>query len=67
MSLTNDDWRHVHKVLSSDIQECEILSEGAIGGRATRMKKRIADDKRVLARVERILGHRPEWAPVKDE
>ena len=66
MNLSKDDLRHAHKVLSSDIQECDILFEGAEGARAARMKKRIDDDKRVLARIENILGEKPEYAPVQD-
>ena len=67
MSLDMDDLRHVHKVLSSDIEECEMLREGATGNRATRLGQRILDDRRVLARIERILGEKPEYAPVRDE
>ncbi len=67
MKLDMDDLRHTHKVLSSDIDECSILGEGATGNRATRLANRILDDRRVLARIERIIGEKPEYAPVKDE
>jgi len=66
VNLDMDDLRHVHKVLSSDVEECEVLREGATGNRATRLQNRILDDQRVLARIERIIGERPEYAPVQD-
>ena len=67
MNLSKDDLRHAHKVLSSDIEECEMLLEGATGNRATRLSNRILDDKRVLARIESIIGEKPEYAPVQDQ
>jgi len=66
MKLSMEDYRHIHKVLSSDIDECSILIEGTSGGRAERLQKRITDDKRVLVRVEKIIGESPEYAPVQD-
>ena len=66
MKLSTEDLRHVHKVLSSDIEECEILREGSTGNRATRLGNRILDDRRVLARIEKIIGEKPEWTPVKE-
>ena len=67
MKLDMNDLRHAHKVLSSDVEECEVLREGATGNRATRLANRILDDRRVLARIERIIGEKPEYAPVRDE
>ena len=66
MNLDMEDLEHCHKVLSSDIEECRILVEGANGGRAERLGKRIEDDKRVMARIETIIGHKPEYAVVSD-
>lgn len=66
MNLDMDDYRHAHKVLSSDIEECEMLRDGATGNRAIRLANRIKDDRRVLARIERIIGEKPEYAPVQD-
>lgn len=61
MNLDEQDLRHCHKVLSSDVEECRILSDGAEGGRLERLQKRIEDDKRVLARIETIIGCKPEY------
>lgn len=66
MNLSMDDLRHAHKVLSSDVEECEVLREGATGGRNVRLSNRILDDRRVLARIERIIGEQPEYAPVQE-
>lgn len=62
MNLDIDDMKHCHKVLASDIEECTIISEGREGGRLARLQKRIEDDKRVIARIERIIGYQPEYA-----
>jgi hypothetical protein len=61
MTIDDQDLRHCHKVLSSDVEECRILSDGAEGGRLERLQKRMEDDKRVLARIEAIIGYRPEY------
>ena len=57
-----DDLKHCHKILASDIEECRILGEGTTGGRAARLQKRMGDDRRVMARIEKILGYVPEYA-----
>jgi hypothetical protein len=67
MSLNLEDMRHCHKVLASDIEECGILSEGATGGRAERLQKRMEDDKRVMYRIEGIIGISPEYVPINEE
>lgn len=61
------DLEHCHKVLSSDRDECRILLEGTTGGRAERLQKRIEDDNRVIARIERIIGYAPKWEFVIEE
>lgn len=67
MSLNLEDLKHCHKVLASDIEECHILSEGATGGREERLQKRIEDDKRVMYRIEGIIGTNPEYVPVNED
>ena len=67
MFLDTEDLKHCHKVLASDIEECVILSEGSDGGRLARLQKRIEDDKRVIARIEKIIGYQPEYTPETSE
>lgn len=67
MNLDEQDLRHCRNVLSSDVEECRILSEGATGGRAERLQRRIDDDKRVIARIENIIGCKPEYDFPKKE
>ena len=68
MKLSAQELQHVHKVLSSDIDECTVLiGDDMTDNRVTRLSARMEDDRRVLARVESVLGFRPEWEPVKDE
>jgi hypothetical protein len=64
MNLEMDDLKHCHKVLASDIEECTIISDGREGERLARLRKRIEDDSRVMARIERIIGYKPEYAVV---
>ena len=52
MNLSTEDLIHCLTVLSGDIKECEILGRDNPG----RYDKRIEDDKRVIARIERITG-----------
>jgi hypothetical protein len=59
--LNEEDLKHCHRVLSSDIQECEILMEGGPTDRVARLMNRVDDDERVLARIENLLGFKPEW------
>ena len=64
MRLDSQDLKHVHKVLSADIEECVILiGDDMADDKAIRLSERMEDDRRVLARVEKILGYRPRWAP----
>ena len=64
MNLDMDDLKHCHKVLASDIEECQMLfgSDNVIEGRHARIQKRIEQDKLVMDRIERILGYKPEYA-----
>ena len=66
MNLNEEDLRHCHKVLASDTEECRIIAEGAHGGRAARLQKRMEDDRRVMARIETILGYAPEYEIVSE-
>jgi len=63
-SLNEEDLKHCHKVLSSDIKECELLMEGGPTDRVARLMNRIDDDNRVLTRIENLLGYKPEWESV---
>lgn len=67
MNMSFQDLVHCHKVLSSDIEECQVLLEGTTGGRAARLGKRIEDDMRVKARIELVTGVQPEYAVVEDD
>jgi hypothetical protein len=62
--LNEEDLKHCHKVLSSDIKECELLMEGGPTDRVARLMNRIDDDNRVLARIEKLIGYVPEWKSV---
>lgn len=64
MNLDMDDLKHCHKVLASDIEECQMLfgSDNVIEGRHVRIQKRIEQDRLVMDRIERILGYKPEYA-----
>jgi len=57
MKLSREDLLHVYKVLSGDIKECNILSKD----KPNRYKKRIEDNKKVLARIEVIIGCKIEY------
>jgi hypothetical protein len=65
MNLDSEDLRQCHKVLSSDIRECGIHIRTA-GGFKGLLEKRIEDNKRVLARIETIIG-KVEWDYGKDK
>ena len=65
-SLNEEDLKHCHKVLSSDIKECELLMEGGPTDRVARLMNRIDDDKGVLDRIERVIGCVPEWKSVTE-
>lgn len=69
MKLSKDDLLHIHKVLQSDRDECEILAKDMTGGRFERILARRDDDKRVLTVVEEELGYIPAWeyVPVEEE
>jgi hypothetical protein len=64
MKLVMADLMHIHKVLSSDVAECEIhiKSTSRDDGFKTRMGNRILENQRVLAKVERIIGRKPVYA-----
>jgi len=64
--LREEDLKHCHKVLASDVQECELLLEGQPTDRVARLMERIDDDKRVLTRIEDLLGYKPEWKSVAE-
>lgn len=66
MNLDEQDLKHCHKVLTSDVGECNILLEDSTGGRAERLQKRIEDDRRVLARIERITGYAPAYETIQE-
>jgi hypothetical protein len=59
--LTNKDLLHCHRVLASDIEECEILMQGGPADRVTRLTNRIDNDKGVLAKIEKITGRKPKY------
>jgi hypothetical protein len=62
MNLDDDDLTHVHKVLTTDTKECHIFLRGKTGGERVRLEKRIEENKRVIGRIERILGSRLIWS-----
>lgn len=64
--LTEEDMKHCHKVLTSDIKECELLMDGGPTDRVGRLMNRIEDDKRVLAHIEDLLGYKPEWKSIAE-
>jgi len=64
--MNEEDLTHCHKVLSSDIKECELLMEGGPTDRVARLMNRIDDDNRVLTRIESLLGYKPEWESVAE-
>jgi len=64
--LKEEDLVHCHKVLTSDIKECELLMEGGPTDRVDRLMNRIDDDKRVLAHIEDLLGYKPEWKSIAE-
>ena len=66
MNLSLEDLRHCHKVLWSDIEEIEILTRGSSGGLADRLQKRAETNKRIIARIERIIGCVPIYNSPKD-
>jgi hypothetical protein len=67
MNLSKDNLVHIHKVLSSDRDECAILAEGATGGRFERLFARREEDNKVLALIEQELGYIPKWEPIPEE
>ena len=56
MFLNEQDLTHCHKVLTSDTKECHVFLRGKTGGEQVKLENRIKDNKRVIARIERILG-----------
>ena len=62
MILNTEDLEHVHKVLFCDTEECKIHCETSDSGDfKTKMANRMQNNARVLARVETILGRKPEY------
>jgi len=61
MNLNKEDLEHCHMVLTSDIKECRVFigfkrETKLTGGDVVRYEERIANNQRVIARIERILG-----------
>lgn len=69
MTLDKADLYHVHKVLTSDTAECRVWLKPehqkvspSTPKRIANYKKRIRDNKRVIARIECILGEHLTWS-----
>ena len=62
MKLSEQELRHVHKVLSSDIAECTSLLEGDLPDeRVPTIAARMEEDRRVLEKIDTEFLVRPEW------
>lgn len=63
MKLGKRELGHIHRVLSSDIDECTNLLEGDIPDeRVSPIAARMEEDRRILEMIDgEFLGH-PEWA-----
>jgi len=62
--LSPEEIKHIHKVLSSDVCECRILSGIDKTGETAykrRMRKRMQADNRIRKKLETLLGYKPEW------
>jgi len=61
--LEEEDLYHCHKVMTSDIGECNVFL-GMNPDEETRQRylKRIKDDERVIRRIERTLGLTLTWS-----
>lgn len=64
--MTIDDLKHCHRILASDIEECEVLMQDGPTDFTERMMAREDEDKRVLAKIEAILGYKPEYVASKE-
>ena len=66
MDITKEDLRHCHKVLASDVEELEVLIQNGPTDFTDRMMARMDEDKRMLGKIEAILGYKPEYVAAKE-
>lgn len=67
MKLDKEDLEHCHKVIRGDIQECLIFDDIAVkDGKKKKYEERIKENKRIMAKIEYILGYALEYKQEKE-